>query len=397
MATATAIQRQDGSESGYKYFFERYPHFLEEYSLKDGWRIVRETTAVDAKLPRLAEALRHKVVNTDPKFVAFVLAKAKLLNSAGEEVTSGSSLVPIEYHDEPVFGNWTGVVAPMVRGAGTASLQRLIAAAGFRGDENKQDDEYKDVDARGVVRERWAIVRRWPYFLKAYPLKSGWRLIHECFDLDAVFPREAETLVKRQREHAASLIGYVLFKATLFNPQGKEAQSGTVLWPINTNKDYEKGETIATHALFTALNLPGDTQYLEDEVELMKLDGITVVPGPVKTATVTPIKPEKPRPVAAEPVATATTPPAAPVAAAPQAPAAPATQAATVEDGGIKNPYTNPKQAKPFQHLTNQVLMMCKQRKLEIPKMSTIEEARAAYKELTKPKAKEPEAPVTKE
>lgn len=386
MSAKISSHRPDGSPGDYKNFFERYPHFLDEFSVKEGWRIVREVTSVDAKLPVLGKALRERVLGTDPRFVAFVLTKAKLLNPNGEEVTSGMSMKPIEYHETPVFGNWTGVCAPMIRGASTAATQRMIAAAGHRGDEAKQVDEYRNVDNRGVVRERWAIVRRWPHFLKAYPFKSGWRLILDCCDLDAVLPHEGATMVKRQRESTPDLIGYVMFKAMLINPKGFEAQSGTVLYPINSNSDFEVGETIATHALFSALNLPGDTQYQEDEEELKKLDDVTWVSPAVKTsATVTQLHPDKPKP----PTASSTPEPAATVPAANVSlPAAALGQPGNSEDVVIKNPYTEPKLAKSFQHLSNQVLMMCKQRRLPVPSMSNIEEARAAYKALTKPKAK---------
>ena len=118
----------------------------------------------------------------------------------------------------------------------------------------------------GEVIDYRRLSARIPEFREAFPAREGYRIEVEYLD-----PIEAKPGLRRLYEAAISagktpeeaglpkIAGNkMVFRATLYSPEGAPLESGSALRAIYEYKDWEKGESAARNRLLAALGFAGD-------------------------------------------------------------------------------------------------------------------------------------------
>ncbi|TXI04124.1 MAG: hypothetical protein E6Q76_12890 [Rhizobium sp.] len=416
---------QGGIEETYRPAHLRLPLFLQAYPIREGWRYERKTTSLENVLPRLAAELQSSV-SQEPSIVGFVHSQASLINKEGLVVASGSTVVPMKALDMQVGDFNAGLQTQLHRIAESAALQRLMAASGFRGDIGKAGKQFDIVrDGEKIANGQHAYDRFKDYF-ERFPIREGWRVTHEVRDLDDVYPSSAASMLSKGRIGRPDLAYALVFTARLWSPEKHEAASASIIHPISKSRDFETGETMATLALFDLIGISGIVELAGDEDGRSMLDPIL---GDGAKAITSPMEDEPGQAPPSEKVVSigsaagsstgkkkkgasaAGNDQAADVGATSDSGASQLAGAAEVkpyspdadifeggtptgtpnpadpaqEQPGVKNPYTDKKQAARFEFLVKQVKAQYLARQRPVRPLNSIEEAQAAIRQLPRP------------
>jgi hypothetical protein len=153
---------------------------------------------------------------------------------------------------------------------------------------------------------------RLPEFLEAYPPRDGYRVEVRYLD-----PVEVKPGLKRLYEAAltagktpaeaglpALAATTVIFRAELIDAEGRMLATASALRPIQSYKDWEKGETAARQRLLAALGFGGEV-FDEDEAGDQEDQGLRRQDRPQARAEQRPSEPQpapQERPAVSEPI-----------------------------------------------------------------------------------------------